>query len=365
MNANSIPFSLILAVFGFTACCLAIFKLIRRPSKQEISLQGKSTGNKVEPTPDPVSVQTPTDSERLTQGMSKTALFFQSALDRVLGNAEGAKFYDELEEVLLEADVGIEFAEKIRDGLKSAWGLRVPVRTELQKALSSVLLSQITNGPFESVLRDLPKDPNPRVIMVVGVNGVGKTTTVGKLCHHLQLAGRKVIVGAADTFRPAAVEQLRQWVTRVGAEGVYQKEGADPSAVAFDAIQAAVNRKFDLCLIDTAGRLHTKQNLMDELQKMKRVMSKVIPNAPHDVWLVVDGSTGQNALQQAREFNKALTLTGIIVTKLDGSAKGGVVLSIMSELKIPVLLVGVGEAAEDLIPFERAQFVESLLSAVK
>ena len=213
----------------------------------------------------------------------------------------------------------------------------------------------------DSSAYEVPQGNGPHVILVVGVNGVGKTTSIAKLANRYKGQGLKVMLGAADTFRAAAVDQLKVWGERVGVEVVSQGMGADPAAVAFDTLQAAVGREADLVIVDTAGRLHNKVNLMNELGKIKRVMSKVVPEAPHEVWLVLDGSTGQNALEQAKRFTEVTDVTGLVLTKLDGTAKGGVVLAISDQLKVPVRFVGVGEKMEDLQEFHPMEFVDSLL----
>ncbi len=303
-----------------------------------------------------------TDSERVYKGLVKTRGFFQQTFDRLFTGSEGTKFYDDVEEALLTADVGIETSEKVLDELKKSWGVQIAsrsqIRNDLKTKLSEILLTLLPQDVPFSIKE------KPHVIMIVGVNGAGKTTTIAKLCHRFISEGKKVLVGAADTFRAAATEQLKTWVERTGAEGVFQAEGSDPSAVSFDSVNAAKSRGSDVCIIDTAGRLHTKSNLMDELTKMKRVISKAMPGAPHDIWLVLDGTMGQNALQQAQEFNKALDLTGLIITKLDGSAKGGALLSISSQMSLPVSFIGVGETPEDLIPFKSTEYVSSLLTEV-
>ncbi|MBI3557028.1 MAG: signal recognition particle-docking protein FtsY [Deltaproteobacteria bacterium] len=308
--------------------------------------------------PAPITPSVPvTDELRAARGLSRTKAFFQQTFDKLFSGAKAEEFFGDMEEVLLTADIGIDFSEKVVAALKSSFGVTLPGRSELKSKLSDILLSQLP-------VSEVSVDARPRVVMIIGVNGAGKTTTIAKLCQRFQSQGKKILVGAADTFRAAAIEQLKTWIDRVGAEGVFQNEGADPSAVAFDAVQAAVSRHSDICLIDTAGRLHTKLNLMEELKKMKRVMGKAMPGAPHDVWLVVDGSTGQNALNQAREFHQHLELTGVVVTKLDGSAKGGAVLAIASELKVPVVFIGVGETPEDLIPFNGPRFVDTILEGL-
>ena len=235
--------------------------------------------------------------------------------------------------------------------------------------LNTILKEEITNlleenNAFDTVQYDVPKhEEGPHVIMVVGVNGVGKTTTIGKLSHQLKLAGKKVVLGASDTFRAAAVDQLIIWADRVGVPIVQQGMGADPASVAFDALESAKAQNADVVIIDTAGRLHNKVNLMNELSKIKRVMDKVIPGAPHEILLVLDGSTGQNAYEQAKQFAAATDINALAITKLDGTAKGGVVIGISDQMKIPVKYIGVGEGMNDLQPFNRVEFVDSLFSS--
>jgi fused signal recognition particle receptor len=234
------------------------------------------------------------------------------------------------------------------------------VQTEL--LVREVLQAQLTDGPAADGLFTRPWG-KPHVIMVVGINGVGKTTTIGKLAHRYIAAGKKVCIGAADTFRAAANEQLEVWAQRAGAEIIVQARGADPAAVAFDAVHAAMSRSADVVIIDTAGRLHTKVNLMEELRKIKRVIQKHSPEFPHEVLLVIDASTGQNGIQQAKQFHAAVGLTGIVLTKLDGTAKGGIVFAITRALNVPVRFVGVGEKIDDLQPFDRQAFVAALFGS--
>jgi fused signal recognition particle receptor len=271
---------------------------------------------------------------------------------------------NQLEEALLGADVGVETTVRIlervekagsRQKFTSTEALQEMIRKEIEAIFSN---SSISSGyDFKS---DLPN--KPYVILVVGVNGVGKTTTIGKLAYNFKEAGKTVLLGAADTFRAAAVEQLTIWSERIGVSIVKQKTGSDPAAVAFDTVQSALSKGTDVVLIDTAGRLHNKTHLMEELSKIKRVIQKSIPDAPHEVLLVLDGSTGQNALEQARHFAAATPITALAVTKLDGTAKGGVVLAIADQFSIPVKFIGVGEQATDLLVFDQQSFVESLFS---
>lgn len=314
----------------------------------------------------PVAVPVPvalTEEQRVSKGLSRTKTFFQQTFDRLFAGAQGEQFFGDMEEVLLTADIGIDYTERVVGDLKESFGVRLPERTELKIKLGEILQAHLPHPNGHADLKG-GFEGKPHVVMIIGVNGAGKTTTIAKLCQRYIAQNKKVLVGAADTFRAAAMDQLKTWIERVGAQGIFQKEGSDPSAVAFDTVQAAVSRDVDVCLIDTAGRLHTKSNLMEELKKMKRVIGKAMPGAPHDVWLVVDGSTGQNALNQAREFNQHLELTGIVVTKLDGSAKGGAVLAIGAELQVPVIFIGVGESPDDLVPFNSKTFVDAILEGL-
>jgi fused signal recognition particle receptor len=266
---------------------------------------------------------------------------------------------DQLEEALIAGDVGVGTAQQVLDAvrgqvsrgqLRDPAGLKSAVKTELLN-----ILKETTNG------RTRAAEP-PVVVLVVGVNGTGKTTTIGKLAWQFRSKGNKVLLCAGDTFRAAAVEQLEIWGERAGCEVIKQRPGADPSAVLFDALTAAKARQYDCVIADTAGRLHTKVNLMTELEKMRRTCQRVVPGSPHEVLLVLDATTGQNGLQQARQFTESAGVTGIILTKLDGTAKGGVVLAIARELKLPIRYVGVGEQKDDLLPFNPEQFIESLFS---
>ncbi|MFM7769722.1 MAG: signal recognition particle-docking protein FtsY, partial [Bacteroidota bacterium] len=272
---------------------------------------------------------------------------------------------DELEEVLITSDVGVATTEKIikciqervrKEKSMPAEQLQVLLRDEIAQML-------VSHGNEDSEEIVFPKhEKGPHVIMVVGVNGVGKTTTIGKIAYQLNQQGKKVVLGAADTFRAAAIDQLKVWAERSQVEIVAQTMGADPAAVAFDTLQSAVAKNADVVIIDTAGRLHNKVNLMNELTKIKRVMQKVIANAPHDVMLVLDGSTGQNAFEQARQFTAATEVTSLAITKIDGTAKGGVVIGISDQFNIPVRFIGVGEKAGDLQVFNRFEFVDSLFA---
>ena len=300
---------------------------------------------------------------RLRQGLSKTAGGLVGRVDKLIrGRRIDAAFFDELEEILFTADLGPTTAEKLltnlqervkREKIEDAAVIRTMLKDEIKKIL----------GPHEAPL--VFESDKPFVIMVVGVNGVGKTTTIGKLANLVVKEGRSVIMGAADTFRAAADEQLTIWAERVGAEIVKQKSGADPAAVAFDTVQAAVNRAVDVVIVDTAGRLHTKHNLMEELKKVQRVMKKVKDAAPQEVLLVLDANTGQNAIAQAKTFHEALGLTGFIITKLDGTAKGGCIVGICDELAVPVRYIGIGERLDDLRPFNADDFVEALFEAAE
>ena len=268
----------------------------------------------------------------------------------------------QLEDILIAGDVGVKTANVIISQLKR----RVKEdKYEFTSKLLSLLKEEIETvlhvaDEKEPSLKILPESEKPFVVMVVGVNGVGKTTTIGKMAYQYRQAGYKVIIGAADTFRAAANEQLEIWAKRAGVDIVQQSQGADPASVAFDAINSAISKQADVVIIDTAGRLHTKTNLMEELKKIKRVMSKRLPGAPHEVLLVLDATTGQNGLQQVKHFTEAVEVTGLVLTKLDGTAKGGIVLAISNEMKIPVKFIGVGEKIDDLQIFDRRAFVDAL-----
>jgi fused signal recognition particle receptor len=302
--------------------------------------------------------------ESLDKGLEKTKQSFFSKLSKALVGKSTVDddVLDQLEEILVGSDVGIETTLKIIE--------RIQQRVARDKYVNTTELDTILKDEIAALLADkqneageefeTPAGVSPYVIMVVGVNGVGKTTTIGKLAAQYKKHGKKVILGAADTFRAAAVDQLKLWGERVGVPVIAKGMNTDPSAVAFEAVQAGVDQQADVVIIDTAGRLHTKINLMSELSKIKRVMQKVIPNAPHDVMLVLDGSTGQNANVQAREFTKATEVTSLAITKLDGTAKGGVVIGISDEFRIPVRYIGVGEKTEDLQVFNKQEFVNSL-----
>jgi fused signal recognition particle receptor len=308
----------------------------------------------------------PVQKETLDQGLEKTKQTFFSKLTRLLVGKSRVDqdVLDELEEILITADVGVETTLKIIERIEARVSKdRVINSEELNQILRDEIIALLEENAanFEGQLKlDKPEDGNPYVLMVVGVNGVGKTTTIGKLAYQMKQAGLKVVLGASDTFRAAAVDQLIIWSERVGVPIVQQGMGADPASVAFDALQSAKAQGADVVIIDTAGRLHNKINLMQELSKIKRVMDKVVPNAPHEILLVLDGSTGQNAYEQAKQFAQATDINALAVTKLDGTAKGGVVIGISDQMKIPVKYIGVGEKMEDLQLFDRKAFVESL-----
>mgnify|MGYP000188640778 CR=1 FL=1 len=301
--------------------------------------------------------------EKLDQGLEKSKQNMFSKISRaVAGKSKvDAEVLDDLEEVLVGADVGVATTVKIIE--------RIEERVARDKYVGTSELHQILREEIAALLAennssnggdfDLPTSDTPHVVMVVGVNGVGKTTTIGKLAAQFKANGKKVVLGAADTFRAAAVDQLTVWSERVGVPIVKQGMGSDPASVAFDTLESAVAQKADVVLIDTAGRLHNKVNLMNELGKIKRVMQKVIPDAPHEVMLVLDGSTGQNAIEQAKQFTKATDVTALALTKLDGTAKGGVVIGISDQFKIPVKYIGIGEGIDDLQIFNKEEFVDS------
>ncbi len=308
----------------------------------------------------------PVQKETLDQGLEKTKQTFFSKITRLLVGKSRVDqgVLDDLEELLITADVGVETTLKIIERIETRVSKdRVINSEELNQILRDEIIGLLEENAanFEGKLKvDKPTDGNPYVLMVVGVNGVGKTTTIGKLAYQMKQAGLKVVLGASDTFRAAAVDQLIIWADRVGVPIVQQGMGADPASVAFDALQSAKAQGADVVIIDTAGRLHNKINLMQELSKIKRVMDKVVPNAPHEILLVLDGSTGQNAYEQAKQFAQATDINALAVTKLDGTAKGGVVIGISDQMKIPVKYIGVGEKMQDLQLFDRKAFVESL-----
>ncbi|MEJ6776075.1 MAG: signal recognition particle-docking protein FtsY [Crocinitomicaceae bacterium] len=305
--------------------------------------------------------------QTLDKGLEKTKTSFFNKLARtIVGKSKvDSEVLDDLEEALIKSDVGVDTTLKIIDKIEARVARDKVVGVE---ELNSVLKEEIVNLLEENNSVDnfdfsIPKHSDgPHIIMVVGVNGVGKTTTIGKLAYQYKQAGHKVMLGASDTFRAAAVDQLIIWAERAGVPIVHQGMGADPASVAYDALQSAKAQKADVVIIDTAGRLHNKVNLMNELGKIKRVMDKVIPSAPHEVMLVLDGSTGQNAYEQAKQFSATTDITALAITKLDGTAKGGVVIGISDQMKIPVKYIGVGEGVDDLQPFNRVEFVNSLFS---
>lgn len=308
--------------------------------------------------------------ESLDQGLQKTKEgFFDKITKAIAGKSTvDEEVLDDLENALISADVGVDTTVKIIDGIEKRVARDKYINTsELDKILKEEIQSVLVDSPQDSSYMnyELPSGHKPHVILVVGVNGVGKTTTIGKLARNFSSAGKSVLLGAADTFRAAAVDQLNIWSERTNVPIVKHAMGSDPSAVAFDAVQSAVAKNVDVVIIDTAGRLHNKIHLMDELNKIKRSINKVLPNAPHEVMLVLDGSTGQNALEQAKHFTAATDVSALTITKLDGTAKGGVVLAIADQFQIPVKFIGVGEKATDLLVFDKKEFVDSLFGGVK
>lgn len=308
------------------------------------------------------------EQETLTQGLEKTKESVLTKISRAVAGRSTVDddVLDELEEALITSDVGVETTLRIIERVQERVRCDKYLGTnELNRILVEETCALLAENEIQEQKANSPESvaasQYPYVIMVVGVNGVGKTTTIGKLAWQFKQAGKKVYLGAADTFRAAAVEQLCIWGERVGVTVIKQQQGSDPASVAFDTLQSAVANKADVVLIDTAGRLHNKVNLMNELTKIKNVMQKVVPGAPHDVMLVLDGSTGQNAFEQARQFTRATQVTSLAITKLDGTAKGGVVIGISDQFHIPVRYIGLGEKAEDLQAFDRETFVRSLL----
>jgi fused signal recognition particle receptor len=304
------------------------------------------------------------EAEKLAEGLEKTRSSIFGKLNRIVRGKDAVddSVLDDLEELLVTSDVGVKTTVDIVH--------RVEARVARDKFVSTKELQHLIRDEVAGLLLDStaerPADfgaplPNrPHVIMIVGVNGVGKTTSIGKIAHRYKQAGRKVVIGAADTFRAAAIEQLEVWAKRAEVDLIKQRHGSDPAAVAFDTLAAANNRNADVVIIDTAGRLHTKGGLMDELSKIKRVMDRQVDDAPHEVLLVLDASTGQNAIRQAEEFTRSVDVTGLVLTKLDGTAKGGIVIGISNEFGIPVKYIGVGETIDDLQVFDRRRFVDAL-----
>ena len=308
------------------------------------------------------------EKESLDQGLEKTKQgFFERISKVIIGKTTvDDALLDELEEALIGADVGVDttlsLIERIQERVKKE---KYVSSSELNKLLHDEIVSLLVEAPSDQMGFQPPSNKKPYVILVVGVNGVGKTTTIGKLAHQYKQAGNQVILGAGDTFRAAAVDQLTIWSERVGVSIVKQNMGSDPSAVAFDTVQSAIAKNADVVIIDTAGRLHNKVHLMDELNKIMRVIQKQLPDAPHEVLLVLDGSTGQNALEQAKQFMAVTNVNALAITKLDGTAKGGVVLAIAHQCKLPVKYIGVGEQIHDLVLFDKNEFVDSLFTLNK
>ncbi|MEY3539057.1 MAG: signal recognition particle-docking protein FtsY [Bacteroidota bacterium] len=307
------------------------------------------------------------EQESLDQGLEKTKQgFFERISKAIVGKTSvDDEVLDQLEEALIGADVGVHttlaLIERIQERVKKD---KYVSTTELNQILYDEIANLLVDAPQDLTGFQVPSSKKPFITLVVGVNGVGKTTTIGKLAHHFKAAGNEVLLGAADTFRAAAVDQLTIWSERVGVPIVKQNMGSDPSSVAFDTVQSALARKADIVFIDTAGRLHNKAHLMDELNKIKRVIQKQMPDAPHEVLLVLDGSTGQNALEQAKQFMAVTNVTALAITKLDGTAKGGVLLAIAHQCKIPVKYIGLGEQLDDLILFDKEAFVKTLFKGV-
>jgi fused signal recognition particle receptor len=296
----------------------------------------------------------------LLKGLSKTRQGFTDRLDSLISDAQGLPdgFHDEIEELLVTADLGLPLTAKILNDLSARTGTNEGNPAEAILRIKESLLSILEGSEGAISASDVP----PTVVLVLGVNGTGKTTTIAKIAHHLTRQGKSVIFAAGDTFRDAAVEQLLVWGDRLGIEVISQKQGADPAAVAFDALVSAQAHAIDYLFVDTAGRLHTKYNLMEELKKINRVLKDRVPAAPHETLLVLDAGIGQNNIAQAKKFHEQVGITGIVLTKLDGSAKGGAIFPLFADLRIPIKYIGVGEGADDLMPFDRHRFVEALFS---
>ncbi|MCS7459504.1 signal recognition particle-docking protein FtsY [Paenibacillus doosanensis] len=309
-----------------------------------------------------ISTKAEAVTNKFKEGLAKTRDVFVDRVEDLFSRRKkiDEDFYEELEEILIGADVGVNTVMKLIEDLRSEVRKRkIEQPSELQPILSEMII-KLLKGEENASLN--MASSGPTVILFVGVNGVGKTTTIGKLAHHLKSQGKKVLLAAGDTFRAGAIEQLEVWGQRVGVDVIKQQAGSDPAAVMFDALHAAKNRGVDVLLCDTAGRLQNKVNLMEELNKIYRVIRREVPDAPHEVLLVLDATTGQNALSQARLFDEKSGLTGLVLTKLDGTAKGGIVVAIRQELQLPVKFVGLGEKMDDLQPFDSDQFVHALFS---
>jgi fused signal recognition particle receptor len=300
--------------------------------------------------------------QKLSEGLSKTRTTVTGQLDRWLGRTPDPALLEDLESALISSDLGVHVVQKFMDHVKNeVRGAEAATDNGVKSALRRTVLDVLWPVQAQSITELIEKGPKPFVILIVGVNGVGKTTTVAKLAQRLVAQGSRPLLVAADTFRAAAIEQLQVWGERIGVEVIRHRPGADPAAVVYDGMTAAKARGADVLLIDTAGRLHTKVNLMEELRKVKRVLAQDGSGAPHEVLLVLDASVGQNALSQARQFHEAVGVTGLALTKLDGTARGGIVVAVADALKIPVRLIGVGEAVEDLQDFNAEAFVDALL----
>lgn len=300
--------------------------------------------------------------QRLNDGLTKTRSVVRGSLNRLLGRAADPELLEEFEAALIASDLGARVADRVMDQLKqSLQSTDASQAVRVQKVLKETLLQVLAPAAGPTIENLIANGCKPFVILAVGVNGVGKTTTLAKIAQRFLKARRVPLLVAADTFRAAAIDQLQVWADRIGVEIIRHRHGADPAAVAFDGLVAAKSRKVDIVLIDTAGRLHTKSNLMEELKKICRVIGQELPGAPHEVLLVLDATLGQNALAQARQFHQAVGVTGLALTKLDGTARGGIVVAIADELKLPVRLIGVGETAEDLQDFRSEAFVDALL----
>ncbi len=298
---------------------------------------------------------------RLSEGLGRTRNVVQQSLDRFLGRAPDEELLEDLEGALLAADLGASAVARLMQRVREETrGADAQTSEGVQNVLSRSLYNILKSVSGPTIDQLVNESPKPFVTLVVGVNGVGKTTTIAKIAQRMVQAGRRPLLVAGDTFRAAAIDQLQVWGDRVGVEVIRQRHGADPAAVAFDGIVAAKARMVDMVLVDTAGRLHTKSNLMDELRKIKRVIAQELPGAPHEVLLVLDATVGQNALTQARQFHEAVGITGLVLTKLDGTARGGIVVAIAEELKLPLRLIGVGEGADDLQDFNAEAFVAAL-----
>jgi len=357
-RASGLPHDAFIVAASFAGAAL-LFVLLYLLSPRRPASDGAAPDGKGKTAAERLAAPSGGALAQLVGGLAKTRAKLGQALRRALGQEPTEETIEALEAAMLEADMGVAVTHAILEDVRKAWQ---EGRARSPEALMAMIKQDLTRRLSEKGNTVRMADAPPTVILIVGVNGAGKTTSIAKLTRHFTLQGKKVLLAAGDTFRAAAVEQLRMWADRLGVPIVKGETGGDPAAVAFDATEAAIARKVDVLIVDTAGRLHTQQNLMAELAKVKRVIQKRIPDAPHETLLVLDATTGQNAIAQAKSFGAATEVSGIFLAKLDGTAKGGIVVALKNELDLPVKFVGLGEKPEDIQPFDPARFAEALLA---